>query len=628
MPRAPFRDVCKFSGGYRSGRPLIDGSSMLNPVDMLTSKDYAAVGSANVLFTGSGRPETFKGLTSLGTTAGSQMFQFSNGYASLGLKSVSAGVGSVFSYIARSLWYIGSGRVLFNGTALTGNPDASTTLKFRLFDTGAYNGTSYTAGLTAPAAPVIAVGAAGNKLNGSFSVRLSAVRSTTGCESNASQSSAAVTFANQKCRVTFPAAVGNGHDKWGVYVTPTDFGTKGPHYLLPPSLTGESPIGFVKESTVAASALGGAGSRNLDFEWYDGDLVGQDLAPITNFVPPIGTHAFALEGCIAVVGCYGDVTTALAVGTPGNMIAVSKAGFPEAFPVDPDHLLALPEPPTLVLSRAASGVVYIAGKNSLSVARYTGQSSKAPLALSTLWPDTGFQTYTNACMADGQLYGYTGTRGPVRIDGDGNPDYAFATDIARQFDGVAATSIVVGYDPSSTMVVYGYTSGGVSRLICFNKAYELWSAPIEFESLVTVPAGGPATIKDMFTNAGQLYLVLDDGGAEYNVYQFNSGTGATWKLRSAWRDAGSPEQNKTITKLHFATDNDSANTLTMDVYKNLITTTKAESKTFVPTGAPEHRYQRTNVTDAKTYAVHLQGTDSNTTGIEVALEGIVSGIHT
>lgn len=626
MARRKFSDRIAFSQGYKSGRPLISG--VTNPVDLLTGTDYAALGSANVLWTGSGRPEVFKGLTLFAGTAGIQLFQASNGYASLGLKSVSAGVGSVFSYIARSLWYIGAGRVLFNGAALTGNPDASTTLKFRLFDSGAYNGTTYSAGLAAPAAPVIAVGAAGVKLNGSYSVRLSALRSTTGCESNASQSSAAVTFANQKCRITFPAAVGNGHDKWGVYVTPTDFGTKGPHYLLPPSLTGESPIGFVKESTVVASALGGAGSRNLDFDWYDGDLVGQDLAPIQNFVPPVGTHAFVLEGCIGVVNCYGDITAGVSTGTPGSMIAVSRAGFPEAFPIDIDHLLALPEPATLVLPRAASGVVYIAGKNSLSAVRYTGQSSKAPLALSTLWPDAGFATYTNACLADGQLYGYTGIRGPVRIDGDGNPDYGFASDISRQFDGVAATAICVGYDPSSTMVVYGYTSGGVSRLICYNKAYGIWSAPINFEDLVDVPAGSPATIKEMITTANQLYIVLDTGGSEYAFYQFNLGTGATWKLRSAWRDAGAPEMNKTITKLNFATDNDTSNTITLDVYKNLITATKADSKSFVPTGAAEQRYQRADVINAKTYAIHLQGQDNNSCGIEITAEGIVSEIST
>src|SRR5215813_10987374 len=325
MPRGKFFDVVKFSQGFRSGKPIIDDPNYSsNRIDLVGPRDYCGVGSANVLFTGTGRPEVFKGLTLVSGTGGTQMFQVSNGYASLGLKSVSAGVGSIFSYIARSLWYIGAGRVLFNGSTLTGSPDAATTLKFRLFDTGAYNGTTYTAGLTAPAQPTIAVGAAGNKLNGLFSARLTAIRSNTGAESNASQQSTSVTFANQKMRITFPATVGNGHDKWGVYVTAIDFGNKGPHQLLPTNLTGESPIGFVKESTVAASSLGGAGSRNLDFEWFDGDLIGQDLAPIDHFVPPVGTHAFVLEGAIGVVGCYGDITSGVSSSTPGSMIAVSK----------------------------------------------------------------------------------------------------------------------------------------------------------------------------------------------------------------------------------------------------------------------------------------------------------------
>lgn len=631
MSRQPFTELFRFSQGFILSRPKIDDASYTR-LDQIGPRDYAAEGSANILFTGHGRPESFKGLALVSGTLGSQMFQASNGYASLGLKSVSAGIGSIFSYISRSLWYIGAGRVLFNGGALTGNPDASTSLKFRLFDTGAYNGTSYTAGLTAPSAPTIAVGAVGTKLNGTYSVRLSAVRSTTGAESNASSPSASASFANQMCRVTFPTAVGNGHDKWGVYVSLANFGTKGPHYLLPPSLTGESPIGFVKESTVAASALGGAGMRNLDFEWFDGDLANQDLAPVLNFVPPIGTHGFVLEGCIAVVGCYGDVTSGVSTGTPGNMIAVSRAGFPEAFPVDSDHLLALPEPPTLVLTRAASGVVFIAGKNSLSIVRYTGSSGKAPLALSTLWPDVGFATYTNACLADGVLYGFTASRGVVRMDADNNPDYLFASGIARQFDGVAASSVVVGYDPASTMVVYGYTAdqgaGSVSRLICYNKGFGLWSTPIQFEDLVSVPAGGPATVKEMFTNAGQLYIVLDTGGAEYAAYQFHSGSGATVRLRSAWRDGGSPEKNKTITWMKMATDNTSANTITMDVYKNLNTTTKAATKAFIPSGSPQHLAHRTSVINAKTFLVHMEGVTTSATSIEGLLTGVVSNIDT
>jgi len=621
--RTPFQELFRFTYGFYLSKPKIDDSM-----------DYAAEGSANALFTGQGRPEVFKGVALVSGTAGTQMFQVSNGYAGLGLKSVSAGIGSIFSYISRSLWFIGAGRVLFNGTALTGNPDASTTLKFRLFDTGAYNGTTYTAGMSAPSPPTIAVGAVGTKLNGTYSVRLTAIRSTTGAESNASQSSASVSFANQMCRVTFPAAVGNGHDKWGVYVNLSNFGTKGPHYLLPPSLTGESPIGFVKESTVAASVLGGAGSRNLDFEWFDGDLANQDLAPVNNFVPPVGTHAFALEGCIAIAGCYGDVTSGVTTGAPGNMIVVSRAGFPEAFPIDADHLLALPEPPTCVLTRAASGSVFIGCKNSLSIVKYTGASSKAPLALSTLWPDVGFATFTNACLADGVLYGFTASRGVVRMDNDRNPDFTFAAGISKFFDGVLASEVCVGYDPASTMVVYGFTHnyggsiGTLTRLICFNKGFGLWSAPIQFEDLVAVPAGSPAIIKEMFTNAGQLYIVLDTGGSEYAVYQFHSGNGATVKLRSAWRDGGAPEKNKTVRWMKMATENNTANAITMDVYKNMDTTTKAATNVFTPKGSPEHLAKRIDIINAKTFLVHIEGIATSATTIEGELAGIISAIDT
>lgn len=521
------------------------------------------------------------------------------------------------------MWFIGEGYLLFNGARLTGNPQATTTLRFILFESDAYNsGVIYTAGLTAPSTPTIAQSATAGKLNGTYSVRLTAVRSATGAESSASIQSAVVTCSNKKIDITFPATVGNGHDRWGVYVTRPDFGSKGPHFALPASLTGESPAGFVQESTVAA-----AGGRTLSFDWYEGDLVGQNIAPIDNSVPPAGTHAFPLEGCMALVGCYAGpdgVTTS----RPGNMIAVSKAGFPEAFPVDVDHLLTLPEPPTCVLTRAAGGFVYIAGPNSLSVVRYTGAVSKAPMALSVLWPDTGFANQNNACLADGILYGYSAIKGLVRIDSDGNPDYRFSAAVTRQFDGVAAADVYLGYDPGSNHVVYGYNvSGGNPRLMCYNKAWDVWSAPIKFEEIVSGPAAH-SSIKSMYTDNGQLYLVLDTGSDEYGVYKFNSGSGSNWKLRSAWRDGGAAETNKTLTRVQTATGNNSSNTQTVKVYTNLSETAQA-TESYTPTGSPEHlRVKRLNLRNAKTYSVEMSGTDDDSLALEAVVEGVASEIDT
>lgn len=530
---------------------------------------------------------------------------------------------SIFSYIGRSLWYIGSGALLYNGLRLTGNPSASTTLQFILFEDDAYNnGVVYTAGLTTPSPATVAAGAAGTKnAAGTYSVRLTAIRSTTGAESTASVSSNVVTLtAGQKLAVTFPATVGNGHDQWGVYVTQVNRGSIGPHLSLPPSLTGMTPAGFVTEVAVAA------GGRTLSFEYFDGDLVGRDLAPIANNPPPPGTHAFTIEGCMAVAGCYAG-PNGVTVDRPGSMIAVSRAGFPEAFPVDVDHLLALPEPPTCVLTRAAGGFVYVAGTNSLSVVRYTGAVTKAPCAISVLWPDVGFSFQQNACLADGVLYGYNAVKGLVRIDGDGNPDYRFSASIAKQFEGVPSSAVVVGYDPSSGHVVYGYTHGGVSRLMCYNKSWDVWSAPIKFEDLVSPPAA-PATIISMYTDDGQLYIVLDTGLADYSVYTFNSGTGSLWKLRSAWRDGGYPEKNKTLTSIKAATGNNSANSTTIKVYTNLSETVK-DSAVYSAAGSPEHlKIKRLGLRNAKTYSVELSGTDDDTLGLEAVMDGIVSEVDT
>lgn len=529
---------------------------------------------------------------------------------------------SIFSYIGRSLWFIGEGYLLFNGSRLTGNPQATTTLQFILFEDDAYdNGTIYTAGLTAPSAPTVAQSATAGKLSGTYSIRLTAVRSTTSHESSASIQSAVVTCTNKKIDITFPAIVGNGHDKWGVYITKANFGDKGPHFLLPPELTGMSPAGLVTEAAVAAAG------RTLSFDCFDGDLVGQDIAPIDHNPPPIGTHAFPLEGCIAVAGCYAG-TDGVTVARPGNMIAVSKAGFPEAFPVNVDHLLTLPEPPTCVLTRAAGGFVYIAGANSLSVVRYTGSVSKAPMALSVLWPDTGFAYQNNACLADGILYGYNAVQGLVRIDSNGNPDYEFSAAIAKQFEGVDPADVHLGYDPGSNHVVYGYNvDDGNPRLMCYNKAWGVWSAPIKFEEIVNGPPEN-SQIKSMYTDNGQLYIVLDTGEDEYVIYKFNEGNGSNWKLRSAWRDGGLAEVNKTLTRAQVATGNNSSNSQTLKIYTNLSETVK-ESETYTSQGSPEHlSVKRLNLRNAKTYAIELSGTDDDSVGIEAVVEGVGSEINT
>jgi hypothetical protein len=225
------------------------------------------------------------------------------------------------------------------------------------------------------------------------------------------------------------------------------------------------------------------------------------------------------------------------------------------------------------------------------------------------------------------LYGYNAVKGLVRIDEDGNPDYKFSSGVAKYFEGIDSADVAVGYDPSSGMVVYGYTANEVSRLLCYNKAWDVWSAPIEFENLVSPPPD-PATIISMYTDDGLLYIVLDTGLPTYSIYKFNSGEGSSWKLRSAWRDAGAPEKNKTITAMHTATGNNSTNPTTMKVFSNLSEDVK-DSVTYETAGESEHlRVKRTNVRNAKTYSIELSGIDDDSLGLEAVVEGVVSEVDT
>ncbi len=244
-----------------------------------------------------------------------------------------------------------------------------------------------------------------------------------------------------------------------------------------------------------------------------------------------------------------------------------------------------------------------------------------------LWPDVGFSYQKNACLADGVLYGYNAVKGLVRIDGDGNPDYRFSTSVSKYFEGILSENVAVGYDPSNGMVVYGYSQDGVNRLLCYNKAWDVWSAPIEFENFVTVPPS-PGTIISMYTDDGFLYLVLDTSDTDYAIYKFNSGEGSHWRLRSAWRDAGNPEKNKTITAVHTATSNNSLNPTTVNIYTNLSETVK-DTVTYDTAGEAEHlRVKRTNQRNAKTYSIELTGTDDDTLGLEAVVEGISSEVDT
>lgn len=604
----------KFSDGYSSARSVLDGG------------DFAQSGSENIMFNYNRRPTAFNGMTILSpTTGGRIMFNFSDTYAAL-LDNGSTAKGSIFMISAgKTLAVVGSGHAYLTGVTLS--TAASTTPQLLTLRSGSYTSIlpAYQFGLSTPDAPEVGIaafasgpqvtdqGALTAKLKGTYSIRITKIRSTTGAESNASLTSAVVTFssAGGSMRITFPSIGSNGADRFGIYGTLAGFGAIGPQYFyievresditatraVVSTLAATTPMvtltsgtltsldigrqithtggsgpdytgyitqvlsGTTADVAVAPTAsTGGAGFitqavdgilRSVAVEWLDADLVGGDLPPINNDPPNPGWFGFSLQDTAAIVGTGGDQVTGV-TGAPGNVIEPSRPGFPEAFPAD-THLF-LPEAPTAVLERGADNYVFIFGANSLCAVTYRGGIN--PLDLQLVWSNTGILYPHNAVIADGRLYAVTGT-GLVRMGANGQPEREWAIDIAPDLESLTLGTIFLGWDANSKHVCI--MSG--TKIWAFNTLTERFSTPLNLTTLVAPITGN---IVGAVTLSGSLKISVLNGST-FSLYTFNSGTGSVWKIFSSWQDGGTPDL-KTAMTMRGTFQHDAAGTVEMAIY--------------------------------------------------------------
>lgn len=235
-----------FSRGYISS-----GLKVINDFQSFGS------GSENLILTGTGANQVFKGLAqrtaSPSNPVGTKtLMNVGDQYGGLGNFADTA-LGSIFKVLG-AIFFIGSGRFYYNG-ADTG-ATATTTLQLKSVTNGAL-GTTYQAGLPQPSAPTISAiapptGFVG-KNDGTVSVKLARVRSTTGARSIASLVSNVAVCRNQSVLVEFPAAHPNGQDYWEVDVTLNGFGGVGNHYFLQ-EVPESSLVGTLSATATAVSS--------------------------------------------------------------------------------------------------------------------------------------------------------------------------------------------------------------------------------------------------------------------------------------------------------------------------------------------------------------------------------------
>lgn len=149
------------------------------------------------------------------------------------------GAGGLFSHIAGSIFFGGSGQVTLNSADITGCI-ASSSLQLVLQRNGSYTASDsgpYIAGLSQPSAPLISPrapspGYSGLLTSPAESLKISALRSTTGAKSIASPTSAVISLTGEVMLAVIPLPQ-SGQDFWVFYAPFKGFGGVGIHYRFP-----------------------------------------------------------------------------------------------------------------------------------------------------------------------------------------------------------------------------------------------------------------------------------------------------------------------------------------------------------------------------------------------------------
>lgn len=239
-------------------------------------------------------------------------------------------------------------------------------------------------------------------------------------------------------------------------------------------------------------------ARSVEFEWTDGQLAGQNLAPIDDFPPPPAIFGGTLNDTGFLDGAYGDQGTGVAPATLGASIVVSLPLKFESWP--PDNILFAPQPATALSSRAADGYAYRAGVSTLGALVYTGGSPAITFQL--LWPNAGCLAPHNMVIAEGgRLYLWTAQHGMARIGEGDEPETDFAIPIWDEVADWNAIEVVVGEDKSLYHVCACYRK----YVKPFNYQIDRWGALCDLTGKIR-----GNIIAAVTANSGELYLCCNN----------------------------------------------------------------------------------------------------------------------
>lgn len=502
--------------------------------DKLPGIPGSVVGGKNMWFRGAGKWESSKGVGSGGSNGGVRHLQ-AVGDTHGGMSVF----GSVIRFFLSNVW-AGSGSAFEGGTNLGA---AGSTLVIK-----PVGGTAKSVGVAAPSAPVISDGGVAGLLDGTVSLRLTAV-SDIGEESNASAQSNIISLSLKKVRFTTPTLPA-GATKFGVYVPRAGFGREGPHFRH--------------------TTLGDISPGTYDIDWTD-SVLGQ-IAPIDNDPPPACSFAGSLNNILLAIGAYGD------------MVAPSKAGDYGAFP--PDWPVSLGGSPTGVKAGMDDSLI-ISTATSVRGVRASGDVTVTPIAMWVIWERMGFPNMSCWWAHGADVWGFNG-RGPVTSAFGADKESDFALPVMSDFItyGLNASNTTGGHDPRSKSMVY--VSG--QNAWPFSLVTGRWSTRMEL----------PASIVTAETIGDDLLLGTSGG----TMYILDSGSGMAYELIPCWQDVSEDEMAGNVIMAAGTVDQST----TVDILTDLDEITSRFQTTFTANHSGWKPVQGTALLSARSATMKFSGT--------------------
>ena len=528
--------------------------------------------------------------------------------------------GSIIRFPNGNFLTVGDGTIRFNGDTLTSSVSASKRLTLAVFDpassTNLNSGyTSFPLGMAVPTlSTVTAVGGGTKNMQaGTYSVRITPSRTTTGGYNNPSEKVEVTLTAGQQIQITFPAMdTASGQDSWDVYVTlySTGGGIQGPWYYY---------------GTITTSQVSSAGGT-YTIEYNDAEVSGNRLLTFNNDPPPDALFVASLQGLPILLSCNGrgrtlqgtaatnGTATVTGTGTqfqtdldrgqiiyidgklytvdtitsdtsidvsptpsatasgldisladtaPGPVIRPAKPAINganvEAFPAE---FKVAVDPPENIMGwvRGSQGRIYAMTENYLHLVSSTGNPD-LPVTVRPYWR-AGFRNPQALTFVNDTLYGYT-VNGPTRSIAnadEGIEEHSFAAPVAAVTANWVPERVRVGYDPKNEAVCFFHStigSGSTARFsecLMYMLRLGIWSPTIILES-----TNNDRIVTGVATVAGKMVLTISgrediSGAAAITAdnYQWDNGTDAIAAfITTPWMDAGDPGADKTITGLQL-----------------------------------------------------------------------------